>query len=156
MPTLFHFRIRTLTFVPWLTAFTRIHQKHIWCSCQVLTSSPPPDRKYFSLQGHMAEGLGDSIWAVFRWCWVVLVLFCALCLSHLLLPSLCLFSFITYCGSSHATSGPFGCGVLVRLMSRYWQYLFWSVKACLRHCPESLVGKGRYHYINNINNGLCK
>ena len=32
------------------------------------------------------------------------------------------------------------------------QLLTVFVKACLRHCPESLVGKDRYHYINNINN----
>ena len=32
------------------------------------------------------------------------------------------------------------------------QLLTVFVKTCLRHCPESLVGKDRYHYINNINN----
>jgi hypothetical protein len=45
-------------------------------------SSPPPDHKYFSLQGHMVEGSGDLIQAVFHWCWVMLVLFCGLCLIH--------------------------------------------------------------------------
>jgi len=29
---------------------------------------------------------------------------------------------------------------------------FWSVKACHWHYPESLIGKGRYLNINNINN----
>ena len=28
---------------------------------------------------------------------------------------------------------------------------FWSVETCHRYCSEFLVGKGRYHNINNIN-----
>ena len=33
---------------------------------------------------------------------------------------------------------------------------FWSVEVCHWHCPESLMGKGRYLNINNINKqSLC-
>jgi hypothetical protein len=71
-------------------------------------------------------------------------------LSHTPHSFLCHFIFtfaFTFTFDVEAVMPPvarFGCGVLVRQMSRYWQYYFWSVEACLSHCPESSVGKGRY------------
>jgi hypothetical protein len=57
----------------------------------VLTTSLPPDHKYFLLQGHVVEGLGDLFWAIFvgaGWCWYYFVVSVYLILS---LPFFCLF-----------------------------------------------------------------
>ena len=147
LPMCTHFPIITkLTF-----ACLHLHT-HIWCSHSTSLTSFVYDvcmeahvfarcsSKYFSLLCHMFEGLGDFIRAI------LLALdgaptVVSFYLILFILP-LYPFSFITYCGSCHATGGTF----------RLWSaspanillliaLIFWSVKMCHWHYPESLVAK---------------
>ena len=83
-----------------------------------------------------------------EWAWIGIDCWCLMVFSYSPFHSVPLHLFI-HCGSCHATSGPFW--MWSASLSNI-QLLTVFVKACLRHCPESLVGKDRYHYINNINN----
>jgi len=98
---------------------------------RTLLTHHPPTRcsiKYFSLQCHMFEGLGDLIRAislVLNGAHTVVSI-----LSHFI-SAFYLFSFITYCGSCHATSGTFrmrsASAANVPLLT---VLIFWSVEVC--------------------------
>jgi hypothetical protein len=97
--------------------------RHIWCSHRALTSSLPPDCKYFSLQVHVVEKSGTWFGPLSLMLGSASVILVVSVFLILFIAAFCLSPFITYCGSCHATGGPLGCGVLVWPTSRYWQYL---------------------------------